>query len=348
MKVAIGASLLAAFANAASINLARKATALDVKLEMVGNTAVKATIVNSGAEDLKIFKTGTFLEDAATEKVEVFQSSSKIPFDGIRLRVSTAALDEDAFRTISAGEVIEAEFDIAHMHDLSAGGVFEVVTNGALSYAEAGSTEIAGIVPFSSNTLSAQVDGVQARAVRSAFLKKRTAVQADCTGSKKSAVTAALSNCQSWATQAQSAATAGTRLTEYFKSSSSSVKSTVSGVFQKMASECGSTTSGASKTYCSDVYQSCSSGVLAYTLPSGSYIAYCNLYFTALDAVTRTCHEQDQAGTTVHETTHLTQIKGTQDYGVYGYSAVRSLSASQNLNHADTYALYAQAIVLDC
>jgi deuterolysin len=243
---------------------------------------------------------------------------------------------------ISSGEVVETDFDVAHMHDLSAGGAFDIVSNSALSYAQMNSTEIAGVIPFTSNTVSANVDGAQAATVRAAFLKKRTVVQSDCTGTKKSTVSTSISNCASWATKAQAAATNGDKLTEYFKSSTSSAKSTVSGVFQKMATECGSTTSGVSKTYCSDVYQSCSSGVLAYTLPSGSYMAYCNLYFTALSAVTQTCHEQDQAGTTVHETTHLTQIKGTQDYGVYGYAAVRALSAAQNLNHADTYALYAQ------
>lgn len=352
---------MVAVASAASVNLGRRATSLDVKLEMTGNTAVKAIITNNGADDLKIFKTGTLLEDIPTEKINVFQAGefamsrgprndcsvltladSKVDFEGIRLRVSTAALDEDAFQTIRAGEVVEKDFDIAHMHDLSTGGAFDIVASGAMSFAHANSTELEGTVPLSSNTLSIQVDGTEAEAARASFLERRTAVQSDCTSTKKTTITTAIGNCASWATKARTAATAGTKLTEYFKSSSSSVVSTVSGVFQKMASECGSTTSGNSKTYCSDVYGACSSGVLAYTLPSGSYIAYCNLFFTALSPVTSTCHAQDQAGTVVHETTHLSQIKGTQDYGVYGYSAVQSLSAAQNLNHADTYALYAQ------
>ncbi|KAF7540336.1 hypothetical protein G7054_g1462 [Neopestalotiopsis clavispora] len=357
---------MAAVAKAVSVNLDRRALSLDVKLEMAGNTAVKAIITNNGADDLKIFKTGTLLEDIATEKINVFQADSKVSFEGIRLRVSTASLEEDAFQTIRAGEIVTREFDIAHMHDLSSGGPFDIVASGAISFADVNGTEILGSVPLNSQTLSIQVDGTEAQAARSAFLERRTVVQSDCTSSKKTAVTTAINNCRSWATKAQSAANAGTKLTEYFKSSSSSVVSTVSGVFSKMASECGSTTSGISKTYCSDVYGACSSGVLAYTLPSGSYVAYCDLFFTALSPVTSTCHAQDQAGTVVHETTHLSQIKGTQDYGVYGYSAVRSLSASQNLNHADTYALYAQgkyttsdsralmlihantAVVLDC
>lgn len=39
--------------------------------------------------------------------------------------------------------------------------------------------------------------------------------------------------------------------------------------------------------------------------------------------------------------THLREIKETTDYGVYGYEAVRALTAEQNLNHADTYAMFA-------
>ena len=62
---------------------------------------------------------------------------------------------------------------------------------------------------------------------------------------------------------------------------------------------------------------------------------------SGLAALSRTCHAQDQATTTLHEMTHLSQIKGTSDYGVYGYNAVRSLTAAQNLNHADTYTLFA-------
>lgn len=65
---------MAAVAKAASVNLDRRATSLDVKLEMIGNTAVKAIISNNGADDLKIFKTGTLLEDIPTEKINVFQA----------------------------------------------------------------------------------------------------------------------------------------------------------------------------------------------------------------------------------------------------------------------------------
>ncbi|KAF2193005.1 neutral protease 2-like protein [Zopfia rhizophila CBS 207.26] len=333
---------LATLASAVSVDLTKRETPLDVKLEMVGNTAVKASIKNTGTTDLKVFKTGTFLDDSAVEKVEVFRGDSQVAFDGIRLQVTTMGLGEEAFQVIPAGETVEATFDIAEAHDLSNGGAVDIVSAGAVSFAEADSTEIAGIVPFSSNRISAEVNGAEAAKVRRAFPEKRTVVQSDCTGTRRTATLSALSNCRSLASAAASAANSNTaKMVEYFKSSSSSTRSTVAAVFNRIVSECGSSTSGVSRQYCSDVLGACSSGVLAYTQPSSSLMVSCPLYFSALPALTSSCHAQDQATTTLHETTHLTQIKGTSDYGAYGYNAVRGLTAAQNLNHADTYSLFA-------
>ncbi|KAI1773070.1 Deuterolysin metalloprotease family-domain-containing protein [Hypoxylon cercidicola] len=351
MKFSAGISLFAAVASAISVDLTKRDSPLDVKLEMVGNTAVKASITNTGATDLKVFKTGTFLdENTPTEKVEIYQAGNKVQFDGIRLRVSTTGLDEDAFQIIPAGETVEATFDVAQVYDLSAGGQFDVVSKGAMSYAEVNTTELAGIYSVAGSTIAATVDGAAAKEVRRRFHAKRIDVQSDCTGSRLSATNTAISNCRSLASRAATAASSGAaaKVSEYFKSSSSSVRSQVASVFNRVASECGSTSGGVSDLYCSDVYGACSSGVLAYTLPSGSFMVNCPLYFSGLTALTRTCHGQDQATTTMHESTHLTQIAGTDDFGTYGYNGVRGLSASQNLRHADTYSLFANAIYVGC
>lgn len=52
MKFTTGISLFAAAASALSVDLNKRDSPLDVKLEMVGNTAVKASITNTyvGAE----------------------------------------------------------------------------------------------------------------------------------------------------------------------------------------------------------------------------------------------------------------------------------------------------------
>jgi hypothetical protein len=69
---------VASLANAVSLDFNKRESTLDVKLELTGNTAVKALITNTGSEDLKVLKTGSFLDDAAVEKVDVFQGG-KLP-----------------------------------------------------------------------------------------------------------------------------------------------------------------------------------------------------------------------------------------------------------------------------
>ena len=97
-----------------------------------------------------------------------------------------------------------------------------------------------------------------------------------------------------------------------------------------------------------DIYGGCSSGVLAYTLPSNNYIAYCPLFFSDLPGLTGQCHAQDQATTALHEETHAPAVysPGTEDNG-YGYSAATRLSSSAAVLNADSYALYANGMFPD-
>jgi deuterolysin len=163
-------------------------------------------------------------------------------------------------------------FDVAELHDLSVGGTYSVQSSGALSFAEADSNELVGSVPFESNKLDLDVDGDEAAAVRVEFHAKRTRVTSSCTGTRLSITQQALSNCANLARIGQQAAQSGAaaKLTEFFKSSTSTTRSTVATVFSRVASECGTTNSGVSTYYCSDPYGVCTGSVLAYTVPSAS------------------------------------------------------------------------------
>ncbi|KAH6675245.1 neutral protease [Plectosphaerella plurivora] len=351
MNALTALSLFAAVATSASVDLRRRDTPLDVRLVQTGNSGVHASLTNTGSDDLKLFTAGTFLDENAVEKVQVFSGDARLPFDGLRLIISHVGLSEDAFTVVKAGETVEADFDAAELHDLSEGGIFNILTSGAFSSAELNSTEITGTVPFKSNTVvSEEVDGSKALAIHRTFQAKakRTIVQDDCVGSQRQATIDGINSCAALASAARVAArNDSARLQEYFKSSSDSVASTVEGVFALIEEECGSTTSGKSRYHCTDVYGACSGGVIAYTLPSQSYMVNCPTYFGMLAQNPR-CHGQDQGSTILHETTHLRHILGTSDYGGYGYSFVQQLSSEQNLNHADTYTLFAQSVSMGC
>lgn len=240
-------------------------------------------------------------------------TAEKVAFDGVRVWLDYSLLEEESFRVIEAGESIEIEWDVAVDHDLAAGGDFDISSVGVLSYAALDSTDIVGQAAFSSNVLHAHVDGEAAAKVRRDWhdsVEKRAAVQSDCTGTRRTAVLNALSNCRASAAAAATAASSGpaARLTEFFKSSTSATRSTVAGVFNRIASECGTSTGGISRLHCTDVYGACSPGVVAYAVPSLSIMANCPPWFNNYAGTSTACRGTSQAGITVHEVSHVRAI----------------------------------------
>lgn len=352
MKFQLSVAALAAVASAASVDVNKRDTPLSIKLESVGNSEVKIAVTNNGEKALNLLSKGTFLDEVApVEKVQVYSAagSTKIPFEGIKLRLLTTGLAAEDFVALKAGETKEITVEAAALHSLNDGGDFEVFASGLIPFAEENSTELSGTLPYDSEKLTITVDGAQAAQVTKALdLSKRTSVRSSCTGSKLTAIRTALSNCNRLATSAASAASAGTKLSTYFKSTATSTINTVSGRLTAIARDCGSTTA-TTTTNCDDQYSGCSSNVLAYTVPSTSYITYCPIFFSELPALTSTCHAQDQATTVLHEEAHANSVysPGTDDLG-YGYSAASRLTTAQALNNADSFALYANAIYVNC
>ncbi|KAI1125546.1 metallo proteinase [Nemania abortiva] len=353
MKAIAIISCLTTLANAAAVNL-KGASPITVKIEKVGNSEVKASITNAGNAAMRVLRAGSILDSSPVEKGTVVQGANKIPFTGIRLYIHTADLQDEAFQTIGAKETVEVQWDAAKFHDLSAGGDFNITMHGSLRYADEGSNQIAGQHVYSSNVIQAKVDGFQAAKVHNAFHEaqkaKRVVIQSDCSSSQKTVVNAALGVAKTYAQNAQSAASAGTKLQEYFKSTSTSTKNTVVDVFNKIAtSVVNSGTSGSAGLYCTDVANACSDGVVAYTSPGASneFMVMCPYWFQ-FPATGNTCHIADQPYVIIHEATHLVAVKGTDDV-CYGYDGcVTVLSNAQSLNNADSYALYANAIHVGC
>lgn len=266
------------------------------------------------------------------------------------MRIADTNLTEAAFVPLASGQTIEVTVEMAALHDLTSGGDFDVVAQGAVPYALEGTTELTGDALSFLSKVKVNVDEAKAALVpRAINLEKRSALQSGCSSSQRTATVNALANCQRLASSAASAASSGNaaKFNEYFKSTTTSVRNTVAARLRAVASECGSSTSGATRYYCTDVYGYCESNVLAYTLPSQNVVVNCPLYYSALSALTTTCHAQDQATTTLHEMTHAPAVysPGTLDNG-YGYAAATRLSSSQAVNNADSYALYSNGMLM--
>ncbi|KAL8905112.1 MAG: hypothetical protein Q9171_006791 [Xanthocarpia ochracea] len=327
-------------ASSFAVDLEKRASDVDVTLSSLGGTVVKASITNNAKETLKFLKSGTFLDSGPVEKATVFKDGAPVAFKGVLKRVKTEDISEEAFASLAPGATLETTFEVAAVNDLSAGGNFELVTEGAVPLASAGSTELSGSqVTFRSNKLSINVDGSAAARVAPAvrILNDRTIVTS-CAGAQGSALNNALANSKRLSDAAAAAAQSGSaaKFQEYFKTTASTARNTVAARFRGVSGQSVSGTNGSTR-------------VLAYALPSQNVIANCPIYYSGLPALTNQCHRQDQATTTLHEFTHTpaTYSPGTQDNG-YGYAASTALTSQQAINNADSYALYANAIYVGC
>lgn len=140
-------------------------------------------------------------------------TDASVPFTGIRKRVSTEGLSEDAFTSLNAGESLELDIDIGAVHEFGDGGLFKLNTYGAIPYAEIGSTALVPgrALAYSSNEIEVNIDGAKAALVPRAFdLSKRSRVQTNtCTAAQRTALNTALRNCQQLSSAAATAASSG-------------------------------------------------------------------------------------------------------------------------------------------
>ncbi|KAB8078842.1 neutral protease 2 [Aspergillus leporis] len=323
---------------------------LEVKLTQIDNTRVKAVVKNTGNEAVSFVHLNFFKDAGPVKKVSVYRGKNEVQFEGIQRRLRTNGITKEAITSLGAGETLEDEFDIATTSDLASGGPVSISSKGFVPIVVDG--KVTGYIPYKSNDLSVDVDGIKAAKVNKALsqLTRRTKVT-DCQGDAKSALTTALTNAAKLATQAADAAESGdaSKFEEYFKTTDKGTRSAVASRLRAVAKEAGSTTDGSTTYHCSDPYGYCEPNVLAYTLPSKNEIANCDIYYSELPPLAQKCHAQDQATTTLHEFTHApgVQSPGTDDLG-YGYEAATQLSTQDALNNADSYALYANAIELKC
>ncbi|KAK7514419.1 Deuterolysin metalloprotease family-domain-containing protein [Phyllosticta citriasiana] len=347
-------AILASIASGAIISFNRDSH-LGVVLELANHTEIRAIVTNNGPDSLNLFKKGNFLDSAAVEKAEIHSADAQVPFEGVRLRSVITGLGPSSFLNLPPGQSHEVTFDIAEMYALH-GKEYDVLSRGVISYAEGDSFELAGAVPYESNRIRISVDPHRARQKRDEFhgkaqkLKKRSVLERCPPGPQKDTVLRALDACAKLSQEAQRAASTGDskQFAKYFKDPSPEMRKAVAGVYAKVAAECGKLDGGETRIHCDDGFEYCDGLTLAYTSPSTGLQVYCPAYYADdFPDLTKECHGQDRATTTLHEMTHLDAVAGTIDIG-YGYRTTESLRPKQAIANADTYSLYANGLWSGC
>ncbi|KAI5796560.1 Penicillolysin [Geopyxis carbonaria] len=344
-----------AFLAAASPLVQRSEGPLKVSLTATAeNAVIEAVVTNTGDKDLSILKLNSIFSDAPIQKVIVSNKDGALEFEGLRFRYDLSKLTSADYTIIKAGSTVKTTISLSATYDLSKSDTYSITAAGTFQYAATTdssrlTTPPGLIAPFTSNTLSLNVDVSTVTAPLSKHLSKRVLLTS-CSGTRQTALTTALSNTRARAAAAAIAALSGsaTKFSEYFRTTSASTRATVAARLNAVAAAASSTTSGV-RYYCGDDLGYCQTNVLAWTAPSLNVIANCDIYYTLIRGSTTTCHGQDQWTTTLHELTHAPGVfsPGTDD-NAYGYLAAIQLSPGAALLNADTYALYTQAIYLNC
>ncbi|KID83919.1 metallo-endopeptidase [Metarhizium guizhouense ARSEF 977] len=189
-----------------------------------------------------------------------------------------------------------------------------------------------------------------------ADMGKRASVKDDC--SQKDVIETALKTCVQYAEAgAKEANNKENPLFEFFfKKENDAQRGQVAEQLQAIANECRATQGGAISVTCTDGtiekctgpdgrdYTAWANQKLGST--PGSIVQLCKPFFGSLGSG---CGQLDRPGVLVHEFSHA--LVGTDDFkdsGGYGLGVVLKLPASDNLKHADTWALFAQAASLGC
>lgn len=136
----------------------------------------------------------------------------------------------------------------------------------------------------------------------------------------------------------------------FFKNEDKKSRSKVTSMFQMVADECAAKGGGRTGITCGDggICGRGQGGITVEATTQGLHVNLCSGFFRGNDpAQSRGCANLDSAGVMLHEMTHALG-KTTDQRGAYGLAAVKRLTSQQNLEHADTYAIFAHFARLGC
>lgn len=258
------------------------------------------------------------------------------------MELNHANLNDADFETIPSGQSTSTAFDVAELFDLSGGGSFAIKPTGSLRYAKGGNTSDLGSIAYEAHEIVAQIDGSHASSVRRDLhaLYDRAVVSEDCPRDKYEAAHRSIKNVHDMALAAADAARNGPArlLDQVFRRSDDEAREIVAGAYDNMVRYYASDSRAIPTIHCADVGNLCSPRTTAYVLPEKSVVVFCDGWYDEYPEHNPNCARHDQSVIAVHEASHLDEVKGTID----------NEGDKDNLNHADSYGVFAHLVQNDC
>ncbi|GMG42827.1 unnamed protein product [Aspergillus oryzae var. brunneus] len=266
---------------------------IDVQLQSIGNSTIKAFITNIADENLRVVKRGGLLDnELPTKKVVVSGSVDYV----------NTHLNDDAFLELAPKQTIESIFDIADSHDLSPGQKYSAIADGMLEYTKLDNPKKFFVVPYTSNAID--FDAPEDSANR---LATRATLEA-CSGEYNKLMQDNLAQAAKMAEAAAADARDGSSglFQKFFKSQDEADKKEVAERLEAIAKE--ATSKGTLTYYCQPSAQdSCGGNIAAITYPTQNRVVNCQAYYETQQVVNE-CGYLDQAAISLHEFSHATSV----------------------------------------
>ncbi|KAF7587955.1 hypothetical protein BBP40_006494 [Aspergillus hancockii] len=317
---------------------------IDVQLQSLGNSTVKAFITNIADEDLRVVKRGGLLDnELPTKKVVVTGTGANPTFTGAEVDYVNTHLTPEAFMDLAPNQTIESTFDIADSHDLTPGKAYSAIADGMLEYTKSADPKKFFFVPYKSNAIN--FDAPENAAARLAARATLASCTEEYNKLMQSNLVRAADMAKAGAADARNGSTG--LFEKFFKSQNQADKKEVAERLEAIAKE--ATSKGVLTYYCqASAQDSCGGNIAAITYPSQNRVVNCQGYYET-EQVVNQCGYLDQAAISLHEFAHATAVyaPGTDDVA-YGLDNVLQLNTQQAKNNADSFAYYANAAFNKC
>ncbi|THU90098.1 peptidyl-Lys metalloendopeptidase [Dendrothele bispora CBS 962.96] len=308
----------------------------------VDNLKITTTFTNTGDEALHLLNDPRSpLTSTATDSFRITSSSGASPaFKGLKIKYSPeyAAKSNvsDVVTVLAPGQSLDVEHDLSSAYNFTSSGedTYEIEALNKFFVVDPSTLEVSEIHASQDSAHQSKLTGTLSVSSKRAINKRASFV--GCSSSEQSQVNSAVSAAATYANNARdylsSHTSSTTRYTTWFGTYTSSRHSTVLTHFTNMAAQ----------GYSGYTYDcTCTeSGVFAFVnLDDFGTIHLCPVFWDV--AVTGT---DSKAGTLIHESSHFTQLAGTDDH-VYGQSGAKSLAQSnptQAIDNADSHEYFAE------
>ncbi|ESK95854.1 deuterolysin m35 metalloprotease [Moniliophthora roreri MCA 2997] len=323
---------LSHFAFAANSNLEVKVSA--PATSSVDNLKLTVVVTNLGAEDVKVLKYGTVLDDSLpTRAFTVTKNGVEVPFVGMRLFTSPEDANDSAYTVVPAHGSIEVKHDsVASLYDFASSGEGSYHFEPVVDFFTANS--VAPVVE--SHAFDVKVAGPVQPAARHVLDTRMNNVCSDPV--KAALMDQAYAEAQLLANTAYNyIGNTGDQDALYLTYWKNSSVGTIQGVYDKIIHESDSPRNFQCAT-------SCSSGVIAYRWSGSPHIYVCPPFFNyvSLEAFCAGSTKGIRGGTILHELSHVTSSRADVTQG--SCSNAKALNPTDSARNAASYSCFARDV----